>query len=160
MIANKVKRYGLMLGILIILISCVILLVKECINKPKNMESSNWLKIVGDVEATKSRQEVYDIVNVFTKAYFCGDAETIKSYLAEPYERKIETYLDQSPYTIEDATFFGIKGLSLVSSKKNTIFTVEVEFNEAEEIDTLAYFFMEFEKQKDDWKINAYGLER
>lgn len=132
----------------------------EIIGPP--MEGDDWLKIIGEVEETEDRRIVYEIAKEVTAAYFQGDLETIKKYLVEDYEWTMNTYLDflvGHDYTVEDATIYGIKGLSNVGDAMGKSYTVEVEFLPVED-DSLFYFFMIFEKQENGWRIRCYGVDK
>lgn len=98
------------------------------------MSGDDELKILEEVEKTEDRETVYDLAKDFTDTYF------------------------QEEYT-GNVQIMGIKGLSGVGADNSTDCTVEVEFLPAQE-DSLSYLFMTFEKDKAEWKISSYGLEK
>lgn len=98
-------------------------------------------------------QEIQSIVDEFAVAYFDGDADTIRKFLADTYEGNISTY--QGTGTISDLT---VKGLSDVDEQR-TENVVSLEYRDSDNADTFRYLTFTFVRQEDDWKIQFYGME-
>ena len=127
------KKCRRMKGLAGAILTCIFL--TACGGQTKELMTGNGeLKILEEVEKTKDRETVYELADDFTKSYF------------------------QEEYT-GDVQIMGIKGLSEVGADNSTDCTVEVEFLPVQE-DSLSYLFMTFEKDKTEWKISSYGLEK
>lgn len=96
------------------------------------------------------------IVDAFAAAYFDGDIDTMKKYLASTYEGEIETY--EGTGKISDVT---VKGLSDDDTKKvnHKRYVVSLQFRDSDYEDMFWYLTVGFIKQKGNWKIEFYGLE-
>ena len=102
----------------------------------------------GDAEA------VATMVEAFSEAYFSGNTEGLRSFLAEGYEDSVETYGE--PGTVSESQ---IKGLQMVKeSGIGQTHTISVEFR-PEEWDSYCYLTIKCVKQADGWKVSFYGLE-
>lgn len=105
-------------------------------------------------------QELKSIAENFAAAYFSGNADTIQSYLTNPYEWGIEVYegLDTTGVgTISDLT---LKGLTDIDNEETgSTHVITLEFRDSNYEDMFLYLTIEFVKQEDGWKIQFYGLE-
>lgn len=101
-------------------------------------------------------QEIRTIVEEFSAAYFDGNTDDIKQFLADTYEGEIETY--ESTGAVSD---FTVKGLSDSDDKKaeNGECAVSLEFRDSACDDMLLYLTFLFVRQDTGWKIQFYGLE-
>ena len=99
--------------------------------------------------------EVKNIADVFCTAYSDRNIEVIKKYLSSSYEAPVKV-LDSA----EEVTDITVKGLADIKEADiGDGYTVSCEFKPNAQSDTFQYLTLEFIKQEDGWKIQAYGLE-
>lgn len=104
----------------------------------------------------KECKRIKKLVNQFATAYFNGDIEAVRSFLASSYAGDVELY--ESPGAISDLT---IKGLTNVDEKavKDGKCSVSLEFRDSVYEDMYFYLTFELVKEKEGWKVQAYGVE-
>ena len=106
-------------------------------------------------ELSEDALEVKNIADVFCTAYFDRNIEVIKKYLSSSYEAPVKV-LDSA----EEVTDITVKGLADIKEADiGDGYTVSCEFKPNAQSDTFQYLTLEFIKQEDGWKIQAYGLE-
>lgn len=123
------------------------------------MDAINRSYGVSEYLGIKEREEIRGIIDEFATAYFGGNVDAVRKFLADTYEGGIGIY--ENAGTISDMT---VKGLSSGGGKKkleNGVYTVSValEFKDSNHADMLLYLTLEFVKQEDGWKIQFYGME-
>lgn len=101
-------------------------------------------------------EQITKIVNEFAEAYFSGDAQSIRKFLADSYEGDIEVY--QEDGRITDLLIKGLPGRSGQDIGDKTC-EVSLEYRDSNLGDTFRYLTISFIRQKDSWKIQFYGLE-
>ena len=104
----------------------------------------------------KNHLEIRHIVEQFADAFFNGDTENIRKYLADSYDEDITTY--QGNGTAGD---FTIEGLYTMDEDfaRNGIVNISLEYRDNSNPDTLWYLTIAFIRQAEEWKIMWYGLE-
>ena len=102
------------------------------------------------------RQEIREIVDEFTSAYFDGNVDTIQKFLVSTYEWDISTY--EGTGTISDLTLKGLSDADEYRSGSGR-YIVSLEFRDSDYEDSFQYLTFGFVKQEDLWKIEFYGLE-
>lgn len=96
-----------------------------------------------------------ETAEAFAVAYFGGDGDALRAYLADSFEGKAETY--EGPGT---AQILAVRGpgtdenLPVGSTKE-----ISVEFLDSTE-DSYTYLTLGFVKQAEGWKVQWYGLEK
>ena len=97
-------------------------------------------------------------VEAFAEAYFQNDEETLKAYLSENFEGRIDFY--PYPEQAEQIEGLYISGLPDGELPAGVICYVSYEFSGNVEMDAaLSYLSMEMEKTEQGWRILSYGLE-
>lgn len=100
-------------------------------------------------------QEIKEIVEAFSKAYFSGDTNGIKNYLTDPYEWDIEVFNGTT-----EVTDIFVKGVDTIQEKNiGDICVVSLEYKTNTQDDTFQYLTIELIKQSDGWNIQFYGTE-
>lgn len=90
----------------------------------------------------------------FTMAYFCGDVNTMKSYLVDA-QNKSHDYNSENIFNNVEFLIFKISGKDI---KKDKVIA-EYEFGLKGD-DTYQYMNLEFKKINGEWKIESFGLEK
>ena len=100
--------------------------------------------------------EITAMIEAFSAAYFDGDVEGMREFLADTYEGEPETY--ESAGAVSDLT---VKGLSASDEKKieDERCVASLEFRDSTYEDMFLYLTFEFVRQEDGWKIEFYGVE-
>lgn len=91
----------------------------------------------------------------FSSAYFTGDAEGMRCFLADDFTGKVEIYSGSQDYFINRE----IGRPEEVMQVGDTL-TAWIEFKESPSSDSYTYLTMELIKQEDGWKVLFYGLEK
>lgn len=114
-----------------------------------NVETGEYLE-------AEDCQKIRTVLDAFAEAYFDGDADAIRKFLADTYEGEIDLY--EGTGVISDLT---VKGLSDVDEKKmeNGKYNVSIEFRDSTYEDMFLYLTVIVVKEEDDWKIQFYGVE-
>ncbi len=101
-------------------------------------------------------QKIQNTAEGFAAAYFNGDVDAIRQFLAKGYDGEIETY--DGAGTVNDLT---VKGLSDADRKEvsNGRYVVSVEFRDSSYEDMFLYLTIGLIKQKSSWKVEFYGVE-
>ncbi|MDE7254362.1 MAG: hypothetical protein K2O32_15685 [Acetatifactor sp.] len=100
-------------------------------------------------------QKVEGIVTEFCAAYFGGDLDSIKTFLADQYIWDIEVY-ENSANKVEVTAVTGLEDIG--EKNIDDVCVVSVEYKE-EGMDTYLYLTVEFIKTDKGWKIEFYGNE-
>jgi hypothetical protein len=90
----------------------------------------------------------------FAKAFFNGDANTVKSYLVDP-KNKYQEYSTKNGF--DDVKFLTLK-LDPKNAKEDSV-TAEYEFQLKGE-GSYTYLNLEMKKVNNEWKVDFYGLEK
>lgn len=100
--------------------------------------------------------EIKNIAEEFAAAYFDGDTDTVRKYLAGTFEGESDTY--EGTGTVSGLT---VKGLSDTDEKKveDGRYTVSLEFRDSSYEDMFLYLTVVFIRQEDGWKVQSYGVE-
>lgn len=103
-------------------------------------------------------QNIEELIRNFLKAYFEGNSDNLKQYLATSFEGDIAVYYNID--ATDDVYINALKGLEDVTEKNvNESCVVYLEYKESEEDDTYKYLTMELIKEEAGWKIQFYGVE-
>lgn len=106
---------------------------------------------------SEDAMEIGDIASDFSRAYFDGDQEELRKYLADSYDGDIEIYPDAEPKV---AGMTAVKGLEDIGeSQIGDTQVVSLECDRANTGEGLLYLTLEMVKQEDGWKVYFYGLE-
>lgn len=116
------------------------------------------IESVADVSGPyyEADEQITKIVNKFAEAYFSGDAQSIRKFLADSYEGDIEVY--QGDGRITDLLIKGLPGRG-GQDISDGMCEVSLEYRDSELEDTFRYLTISFIRQKGSWKIQFYGLE-
>lgn len=116
------------------------------------------IESVADVSGPyyETDEQITKIVNKFAEAYFSGDAQSIRKFLADSYEGDIEVY--QGDGRITDLLIKGLPGRG-GQDISDGMCEVSLEYRDSELEDTFRYLTISFIKQNNSWKIQFYGLE-
>lgn len=119
-------------------------------------EKNKSPEAAGEYLSPEDCQEIRTIVDEFSAAYFAGNRDVIKKFLAGSYEGEIDTF--ESTGTISDLT---VKGLSDDDRKEieNGRYVVSLEFRDSTCEDMLLYITVILIREEGSWKIQFYGLE-
>lgn len=100
--------------------------------------------------------EIKNIAEEFAAAYFDGDTDTVRKYLAGTFEGEADTY--EGTGTVSGLT---VKGLSDTDEKKveDGRYTVSLEFRDSSYEDMFLYLTVVFIRQEEGWKVQSYGVE-
>ena len=100
-------------------------------------------------------EAIHETAEAFAEAYFGGDADALRAYLADTFEGKAETY--EGTGTVEVLAVRGLgteENLPAGSTKE-----ISLEFLDSTE-DSYTYLTLGFVKQAEGWKVQWYGLEK
>lgn len=101
--------------------------------------------------------EIMRVANEFAGAYFGGDQERIRDFLADSYDGEIEVYTDTDR---EVTGMTAIKGLeNMEESEIGDTKEISMECSMSNTGEGLLYLTLEMVKQEDGWKVEFYGLE-
>lgn len=96
------------------------------------------------------------MLSAFCSAYFAGDAQTLRTYLTEPFEWSVDTYTGKAVQ--EDS--LKLKGLAAAAGiAVGDSLELSVEFM-AEGDDSLSYLTVTAVLQSNGWRVSFYGLEK
>lgn len=109
-----------------------------------------------DVENTLSAdgQEIKNIAEEFSTAYFSGNVNAIQTYLTVPYEWDMDVYTGTG--IIGEIKLKGLANVGEEEVGMIKVISCEYKDNDSE---SLQYLTLEFIKQEDGWKIQFYGIE-
>lgn len=106
---------------------------------------------------SEDAMEIGGIAADFSRAYFEGDQEGLRKFLADSYDGDIEIYPDAEP---EVAGMTAIRGLEDIGeSKIGDTQVVSVACDRANMGEGFLYLTLEMVKQENGWKVYFYGLE-
>ena len=109
-------------------------------------------KITANVEDS-DEQKIDTTARLFSGAYFAGDAEEMKRYLADGYTGPLDVYQAGSPQSV---VIHSVDALNAPESPR----IVRVTFLETELDDSFTYLMLELVKQGDSWRVSFYALEK
>ena len=114
------------------------------------------IKKTGEYPETEDRQKIRVVLENFAEAYFDGDVDAVKKFLASTYEGQIDIY--EGTGTVSDLT---VKGLPDANAKKieNGECNVSIQFRDSSYEDMFLYLSCTLVKEQGDWKIQFYGVE-
>lgn len=102
--------------------------------------------------------QIEKIANQFAEAYFEGDDDTLKQFLAKSYAWEVETC--QNTDGFDKISIIDIKGLSDIGEKNiGDVCVISIEYQESEINDRYLYLTIEFVKEEAGWKVRFYGIE-
>lgn len=109
-------------------------------------------------EVGEDVQSLENVMTAFYTAYFEGNVNAVKGYLAESFEGDIEVQSENISMTEMDIK--GIKGLDpQMEAKSGDNCVLSLEFSYPNE-DSYTYLTVGFLKEGAEWKIASYGLEK
>lgn len=107
----------------------------------------------------KVREEAKAAADQFSDAYFSGNIDGVKSYLAESFSGEPECYHPQEGESAE-VEIIQVKGLQNINIfNMNKPCHISIEFCAAYE-DSLTYVETDIVREKSCWKIKNYWLEK
>lgn len=100
-------------------------------------------------------EEIRGIVDEFAQAYFDGNTDTVRKFLAGTYEGTVDLY--EGSGVVSD---LNVKGLSDADEKRivDGSYVASVEFRDSSYEDMLLYLTIVL-RREDGWKIQFYGVE-
>lgn len=112
---------------------------------------------ITDPALSEDAEEIQDIAEKFSAAYFSGDMEEIKKYLTDPYDWDIEVY--SNPEKSADISVIAIKGISDVGNKNvDDVCVISIQYKQSDDMGQ--FLTIELIKKSEGWKIQFYGIER
>lgn len=107
----------------------------------------------------KIRGEAKVVADAFSEAYFSGDVDGVKAYLADSFVGEAECYQPNEGESaeVEIMQVKGLQDINLFNMRKECHFSVE--FRAVYE-DSLTYLETDIVREKSEWKIISYGLEK
>lgn len=107
----------------------------------------------------KVREEAKAVADRFSDAYFSGNIDGIKEYLAESFSGELECYHPNEGESaeVEIIQVKGLQNINIFNMRKSC--HISVEFRAVYE-DSLTYLETDIVREKSDWKIKSYGLEK
>lgn len=102
--------------------------------------------------------EINDVSNAFALAYFAGEKEEMRKYLADSYEGDLDVYSDADTKLVEIMELKGVEDIADAQTGDTHI--VSLECNMAGTGEGLWYLTLEVIKQEEGWKILSYGMEK
>ena len=102
--------------------------------------------------------ELIDVAVPFSTAYFAGDKEEMRKYLADSFEGDIDVYSDADTQLTGMTALKGLEDIGEV--KIGDTYTLSMDCQMTGMGEGFCYLTMEVEKQEDGWKIVFYGMER
>lgn len=112
----------------------------------------------GRVPLSEDAVEISNVSNAFALAYFAGEKEEMRKYLADSYEGDIDVYSDGDAGPEGMMALKGLEDVGEAAVGDTHIVSLECSMAGMEE--GLLYLTLEVEKQEEGWKILSYGLER
>lgn len=119
-------------------------------------ENENGFTIIDKTTARvedSDEQEIDTVARLFCSAYFAGDTEEMKRYLADGHSGPLEVYQAGSPQSV---VLHSVDVLNASESPR----IVRVTFLETELDDSYTYLMLELVKEEDNWRISSYGLDK
>lgn len=109
------------------------------------------------VALSAEAMEISEVATAFSMAYFEGDREEIREYLADSYDDEIEVYTDADRKL---TGMIAVKGLEDIGAAEvGDTQSISLECSMADAGEGFLYLTLEMVKQEDGWKIDFYGLE-
>lgn len=135
------RKYGMVLAV----IGFVILMIVACVFIEKGND--------------KVREEAKAIADRFSDAYFSGNIDGVKAYLAESFAGDLECYHPHEGESaeVEIIQVKGLQNINIFNMRNPCHFSVE--FRAVYE-DSLTYLETDVVREKSGWKIKSYGLEK
>lgn len=107
---------------------------------------------------SEDAMELIDVAVPFSTAYFAGDKEEMRKYLADSFEGDIDVYSDADTQLTGMTALKGLEDIGEV--KIGDTYTLSMDCQMTGMGEGFCYLTMEVEKQEDGWKIVFYGMER
>ena len=104
-------------------------------------------------DAQSPNADAEKVITNFADAYFAGDWESMRGYLADTQARK-----DVYPGNGDLVRCVSLKGLDALAESDSA--SVSLTFLESPEEDSYTYLTMDVSKQDGEYKIRFYGLEK
>lgn len=102
--------------------------------------------------------QVEAVMTEFMNAYFAGDEDAIRQYLAESFGQDVEVYSD--PEHGQEVQINTIRGLNYdLSGNIGEECDMAAEFTVPGE-DSFTYLTVGFVREESGWKVSFYGLEK
>lgn len=102
---------------------------------------------------------VHTLTNLFAAVYFSGNADILKSYLADSFTGTVDVYTSPSPEAMPNVV--ALKGLNAVGDMEvGSVCHPSVEFSTGIEGDSYSYLSLTVIKEATGWKVQSYGLEK
>ena len=102
--------------------------------------------------------EVEHTMEDFMEAYFAGDEDAIRQYLATSYEQEVEVYGD--PEHADEVIINFIQGINYnLEGDIGEECDMAAEFMAPGE-DSYTYLTVGFVREESGWKVSSYGLEK
>lgn len=106
-----------------------------------------------------AREQAETVASRFADAYFSGNMDGVRMYLAKSYTQDAECYQPNEGESA-DVEIIRVKGLQNIKiHNMRTGCHISVEFRAVYE-DSLTYLEMDIVREKSGWKIASYGLEK
>lgn len=107
---------------------------------------------------SEDAMELIDVAGPFSTAYFAGDKEEMRKYLADSFEGDIDVYSDADTQLTGMTALKGLEDIG--EAKIGDTYPLSMDCQMTGMGEGFCYLTMEVEKQEDGWKIVFYGLER
>lgn len=112
----------------------------------------------GRVPLSEDAVEIHDISIAFAQAYFAGDKEEMRKYLADSYEGDLDIYSDGDTELVGMMALKGVEDIT--DAQTGDTHTVSLECDMAGTGEGFWYLTLEVMKQEEGWTILSYGMER
>lgn len=105
------------------------------------------------------REEAKAVADQFSDAYFSGNIDGVKAFLAKSFGGELECYHPNEGESaeVEIIQVKGLQNINIFNMRKSC--HISVEFRAVYE-DSLTYLETDIVREKSDWKIKSYGLEK
>lgn len=110
------------------------------------------------VPLSEDAVEISDVSNAFVRAYFAGEKEEMRKYLADSYEGDLDVYSDADTELVGMMALNGVEDIA--DAQIGDTHTVSLVCDMAGTGEGLWYLTLEVMKQEEGWKILFYGMEK
>lgn len=112
----------------------------------------------GRVPLSEDAVEISNVSNAFALAYFAGEKEEMRKYLADSYEGDLDVYSDADTELVGMMALNGVEDIA--DAQIGDTHTVSLVCDMAGTGEGLWYLTLEVMKQEEGWKILSYGMEK
>lgn len=112
----------------------------------------------GRVPLSEDAVEISNVSNAFALAYFAGEKEEMRKYLADSYEGDLDVYSDADTELVGMMALNGVEDIA--DAQIGDMHTVSLVCDMAGTGEGLWYLTLEVMKQEEGWKILSYGMEK